>query len=162
MRAFTVVLLILVVVLGAGAYFAWFHFSVTSDPQKRDVEFSMKIDKDKIKSDVAKARETASETADKITGAVREKKTDEPRKAESATGTIVAVHTDQNLIRLRTVNNDELTIQLQATSKVQINKAPGNPGQLQPGDRALVNYQVDGGRNIAELVIVDRTAAAPN
>src|SRR5262245_34787646 len=117
MRAFTVVLLILVAVLGVGAYFAWFHFSVTSDPQKRDVEISMKIDKEKIKSDVEKATKTASEGAERLTGAIRDKKTDETqrekaRNIESVTGTIVAVHTDQNLITLRTVNNDELTIQL--------------------------------------------------
>ena len=61
MRKLLVVLLVLVVVaVGLGFYRGWFNFSTTADAETGQTGVQFRVDRDKMKSDVQKARERIS------------------------------------------------------------------------------------------------------
>jgi hypothetical protein len=54
-----VAVLLIVGVAGLGFYREWFHFG-TANPESGQTEIQLRIDRDKIKTDVEKAREQVS------------------------------------------------------------------------------------------------------
>jgi hypothetical protein len=59
-----VLLLLLVIVVGVGFYQGWFSFSTSSDPDTGRVGGQLSIDKEKMKSDLEKAKQKLTKPTD--------------------------------------------------------------------------------------------------
>ncbi len=62
-KVYVVLLLLVVAVVGLGFYRGWFGFATSSDPETGKTEAQFSIDKDKMKTDVQKTKETVGGVA---------------------------------------------------------------------------------------------------
>jgi hypothetical protein len=148
----TLVVVLIAVTIGLGYYRDWFNFSTKRSAQGDDkVTLSLQVDTGKIKHDIEAAKQkvkdigkTGNDNVEALAGAATVK------------GTLVKVEEAGQRFTLMTADNQQLAIQLDASSQLRLMEAEMRPEDLRAGDRVTVVYKVNDGKNIAQSVTIER------
>ncbi len=137
--------LLLVVFLFVGWWRGWVTFNKESDANGDKVGYGVTIDKPKAKED---AQKLAEKTNDALKSGDEKKMPTEP---VTVRGTIATIDANQRLV-LKTNNNAEVKIDLEASTSITLNDRTARLTDLHVGDEATVNYGSRGGKNVATEV----------
>jgi hypothetical protein len=127
-------LLVVVVVLGVGFYLGWFHLSARHDAATDQVHLVFDINRGKIEQDAKKA------------GA--------PKESHQAKGQVVEIDEATSRLSIRTADEKTLTIQAEPSTMIRRDGVDVGMDSLTQGDRVLVLYREENGKNVAESITV--------
>lgn len=143
--------LLVVVAICVAFYLGWFKFTMQHDPNDdRTTELTLKVNKEKIKEDTEAARNKLKQTDEKAKDKVA------ALPVQNAKGKVVRVEEKQ--FTLTTADDKELTVQVNASTKLELKNATMSLKELRPGDQVIVTYTVIDGNNVAQHVSVERAA----
>jgi len=146
MRRFIIfVLALLVVVVAIGIYRDWFNFGKQDDPGSDKTRLSVEVDKRKIEQDAEALKQQAKELGQRAN-------IDTGNKEETATGTVSKVDSAAQRLMIVTSDNKELTVNVDASTKLRAKDGPMSLNDLRAGERVTVVYSVKDGKKIAQSV----------
>jgi hypothetical protein len=128
-------ILFLIVLLVAGIYFQWFHFSSQRDEQTKEINLTLKVNPNKIKHSVERA-ESALAGKEKIEGKVE------------------TVHHDSLTV---SPSDKRAAVEFRVEPATKIER-DGNTLRLQDlheGEPVTVTYKLENGKNVAQSIMVD-------
>jgi hypothetical protein len=139
-------LLLLLIVLAIVGYFRhWYRVARRRDPVTGQLKFEVTFDSEKAREDARAAR-----------GRVDEVLSSPSQPQGTVEGTIVSLRRDPDVLTLRSENAHEYPIQLPRATKVRFSDGAGTLEDLHIGDDASINLRVEQGRNVAQVVTVER------
>lgn len=139
-------LFLLFIVLAIVGYFRhWYRIARRRDPVTGKLKLEVTFDSDKAREDARTVRGRAEDmlsSASQSEGIVQ--------------GTIVSLRQDPDVLTLRAMNERDYPVQLQGATTVRFFDGAGSLEDLHIGDKASINFRVEQGRNVAQVVTVDR------
>lgn len=138
-RFLAFLILLAAVAAGVGYYRGWFKISV---------------DEGQIKHDTQAAQEKVKELGQEAKQAVTGEKT--PAGPTTASGQIKQLAPTGDHLILETADKTDLTVYLDAATKVTRNNKPTKLRTIKPGEKAEVVYQAKDGKNVAQSITLHR------
>jgi hypothetical protein len=150
MKTFLIFVLIIGAALGFGYYCGWLRLSAEREQGK--VAVGMQVDTDKIKADAKATGEKARHLTDKFRG-----DGEEAEHAETVQGTVTSIDEAERRLLVSTAGNKELTIQVDATTKIRFRETQATLKEMRTGDAVTVVFHVKDGKNLAQSITLERS-----
>lgn len=155
MRGFIAFLAVaLLVGVGAAWWFQWWNVS-TGPSDKGKSEVRLTVDKDKVKHDVATAEDKIKEGVHGFKPGHHEKDKTLVQGAP-VTGTIRTIAADNRSLTMMNDKNEEVTVRMDAATRVRVGDKEGTLADLRIGDRAAVTYESDKEDRVAKSVTLEK------
>ncbi len=136
---FLFLLVLLIIVVGAGLYLKWFNVSTKSDDQAGTSSLQVTIDKNRVSEDVQGGLRTAR---DLVTG-------------KNIEGEVLTADTVKQNLTVRVKDaKEEMLLRTDANTHVRLISGQGTVQDLAPGMMVHVNYEVRDGENFARTITV--------
>ncbi len=145
MGLFTFLMLVFIVAAVVGYFRGWYRIARVREPQTGKLKFELTFDSAKAREDARVAR-----------GRVGEALSPELPKENLLRGTIVEISADPDMLMLRAPNENNVALQMNPATTVRFHDGAGTLHDLHIGDSASISYRVERGRNVAQVVMVDR------
>jgi hypothetical protein len=139
-RLIGIVVLCLLVLGGLGLYFKWFGFSASNEGNRPDLHLT--VDKTKVKEDLNVVKE-------KYHSLLGEK---------TVEGAMHHIETASQELTILDGQNKDVTIKVDAATKIKIGDKDGAFSDLKDGERAHVTYDVKKDGNSAQTITVPKAA----
>jgi hypothetical protein len=143
---------VLVIVVGAAWWLNWWSVSPNNDDTKSGVRLS--VDKDKIRQDVGAAEQKIKDGAEALNGGHHDKEPAAP--GQSVEGTIRTLDPGTHLLTVMTDKTGEVTVLMEAATKIRVGSRAGTLADLKIGDRATITYESDKKEKVARSVSVEK------
>jgi preprotein translocase subunit SecF len=162
-------LLVVLVLIVAGAVYLgftrdWLNLRTQSATDQGQTEVTLTVDKNKVKQDLAAARDKATEVKEEISEAaagVKEEVKDKAGAAKEAVagqkleGTIEAINDEPQSLVIKARDKDApVTVRIDKDTKIRVGDREGNTGDLRVGDEVTIQYDATEGGHVARNVTV--------
>ena len=141
---FAAVFVLLIIAVGLGFYLHWFGVSVDKEKMNEDLTVAkadIKGVEKGIENKVHSAKDGSATTAS---------------GGQTATGKVSKVELADDRFQMTTTDNKDVTIYLDASSKVRLKGAESKLEALEREDEVKVAYDIKDGKNLATSVTANR------
>ena len=128
-----------------GYFRGWYRLARRRDPQTGKLKFEISFDSEKAQEDAVAARRRAGEVL-----------APQAAQEQMVQGTIVEIKAEPDSLTVRSADERNIPVQLSAATTVRFHDGAGSLKDLHIGDRASIRYWPEYGRNVAQVVIVER------
>jgi Cu/Ag efflux protein CusF len=146
------IVVVLAIVVGAAWWLNWWSVSPNNDDGKSGVQLT--LDKDKIRHDVEAAEQKIKNGAEALNGGRHDKEPAAP--GQSVEGTIRTIDPGTHLLTVMSDKNAEVTVLMEAVTKIRVGSRAGTLADLKIGDRATITFESDKGEKVARSVSVEK------
>lgn len=134
------------IVLAVLGYFrSWYRIVRKRDPITGRTKYELSFNSSKVREDAHSARASVSEAF-----------TSEPPRDDIVHGTIVSIVANPDTVTILEPNRRNVSVEVPPYTNFRFYDGPGALTDLHLGDNAAVNYRVEHGKNVAQVVTVDR------
>ena len=145
MGLFKLLFLMLIVLAIVGYFRHWYRIARRRDPVTGKLKLEVTFDSDKAREDARTVR-----------GRAEDMLSSESQNEGIVQGTIVSLRKDPDVLTLRAMNDRDYPVQLPRATTVRFFDGAGSLEDLHIGDNASINFRVEQGGNVAQVVTVER------
>ncbi len=146
--------LVFLVVLGIGLYLGWFSFSTRRDQEGKVNGVSLNVNRKQIEEDTKRAREGIRKAGERVREGAEEAAEHVRSAPQTVEGTLVSVNEGEARLSVRMADNKTVALDTTGATRVRRHEVDVPVGQLMEGDRVVVRYHEQNGRNVAEAITV--------
>jgi hypothetical protein len=137
--------LVLIVLAIVGYFRGWYRIARRRDPATGQLKLEMTFDSEKARDDARTARSRVEDVL-----------SSHAQSEGIVQGTIVSLRTDPDELTLQASNAHSYPVRLPRATTVRFHNGAGALEDLHIGDNASINFRVEQGNNVAQVVTVER------